>query len=130
MKKPTTSRDTGLAGRPRFYKQVNITTLGAAPWEEIETVINKSSKFSSSNDKETVNSPTLVGVDGSQSATGVHHPHEQSDTSYFEWMLTPRCHGKTSPTSTSSSPSWYGVILDGRTLKTPMGQTLSVPSSL
>ena len=91
-------------------------------------MINKSSKSSSSNDKGTVDSPISAGVDGTQSATGIHHPKEQSDTSYFEWMLTPRCPGKTSPSSTSSSPSWYGVTLDGRTLSTPMGQKLAVPS--
>jgi ATP synthase mitochondrial F1 complex assembly factor 2 len=143
-KKSTTTRDTRLAGRPRFYKQVDITPLDAAPWETISSVIgNRRSGQSTSNDKDatataqdTVASPISAGVDGTQSATGVRHIPENavngssSQMSNFQWMLTPRRPGESVVSSISSSNdiSWYGVTLDGKTLSTPMGQKLALPS--
>jgi ATP synthase F1 complex assembly factor 2 len=48
----------------------------------------------------------------------------------FERMLTPRPLGETASSNTPrpSATRWYGVTLDGRTLSTPMGQTLALPS--
>ncbi|KAG7350786.1 ATP12 ATPase [Nitzschia inconspicua] len=135
-KKSTTSRDTRLAGRPRFYKNVDITPLDAAPWETISSVVGSNHHLSSSSDshQSSIDSPISAGVDGSQSATGVHHiPENAAQTSHFEWMLTPRLPGDTDDprkgTATAShNISWYGVTLDGKTLSTPMGQKLALPS--
>jgi ATP synthase F1 complex assembly factor 2 len=119
-------------------------SLDAAPWEEIGSVIQNSSQKAASsknhNGLKRIESPISAGVDGTASATGVHHipqnahknersrPEEEiSDASFFQQMITPRPPGKNSSTS-SKSPSWYGVTLDGRTLSTPMGQKLAVPS--
>ena len=112
--KPTTSRDTRIAGRLRFYKDVGVTPI-AAPW--LLQVDSKSA---------TVESPISAGVDGTDSASGVHRPTTGITESHLEYMLTPRSPG--SSHNPNSQPQWFGVTLDGRILKTPMGKTLSVPS--
>ena len=114
-KKSTTSRDTRLAGRLRFYKQVGVTPT-AAPWE---VATNASAE---------VNSPISAGVDGSDSASGVQHidTTNLSTSDNLQHMLTPRKPGTSS--SSSQAVDWFGITLDGKTLKTPMGQPLSVPS--
>ena len=133
-KTSTTSKDTRLAGRPRFYKKVDIKALDAAPWETFDSVL--SSKLASNDDK-SIESPISAGVDGTQSATGVHHMDingsDSNALNNFEIMLTPRIPGEAAAaaatTTTEQSPrKWYGVTLDGRTLSTPMGQTLALPS--
>jgi ATP synthase F1 complex assembly factor 2 len=108
-KKSTTSRDTRLAGRLRFYKQVGVVEV-SPPWEEDAA-------------SESVESPISAGVDGTNSASGVHKLSSSSDISY---MLSPRTPGTTE--SPEIKPRWFGVTLDGRTMKTPMGQKLAVPS--
>lgn len=148
-KKSTTSRDTRLAGRPRFYKQVDITPLDAAPWENLSNIIsNQKQQSGTSGDgsfqqqqqqqQQTIANPISAGVDGTQSATGVRHIPENiaksddaaAQTSNFRWMLTPRLPGeeRSSTVVPSEDVSWYGVTLDGKTLSTPMGQKLAVPS--
>eukprot|EP00536_Pseudo-nitzschia_multiseries_P001010 jgi/Psemu1/282724/fgenesh1_pg.12_\ len=136
-----------LAGRSRFYKEVGTKLLGVAPWEETRTTSSTSSVSSSDTNKgsasDTVESPISAGVDGSQSATGVHHvPQQKSKKSLLslEAMLTPRFPGDDPPapiidgeesnsnSNSNSSTGWYGVTLDGRKVSTPMGQTLAVPS--
>jgi ATP synthase mitochondrial F1 complex assembly factor 2 len=145
--KSTTSRDTRLAGRLRFYKQVDVTPLDASPWESISTpVIDSNSIQQQPSDQQqqqlqsTIANPISAGVDGTQSATGVHHVKSEnpiskedgtvSHRSNLEWMLTPRLPGETTSSHAPSltNISWYGVTLDGRTLSTPMGQKLAVPS--
>lgn len=113
-KKSTTSRDTRLAGRLRFYKEVGVQPA-SAPWE-----------MNTSKDTEAVDSPISAGVDGTDSASGVHHPQQDKEsTSTFESMLSPRSPGST---KLAENVKWFGVTLDGRTLKTPMGQPLALPS--
>jgi ATP synthase F1 complex assembly factor 2 len=107
-----TFRDTRVAGRQRFYKLVGVTQV-SAPWEK------------SSAQEESIDSPVSAGIDGSASASGVRHLSKHIDISELEYMLTPRKPGSTSPTT---NPSWHSVTLDGRIMKTPMGQVLAVPS--
>lgn len=112
----TTSSDTRLAGRPRFYKQVGVTSL-EAPWEA--TPANEVI--------DTVKSPISAGVDGTDSASGVHQLSSSSSTpSSLQWMLSPRRPGTTE--TTNNKEKWFGVTLDGRAISTPMGQKLAVPS--
>lgn len=107
-----TSHDTRLAGRLRFYKEVGVTDV-SAPWKESDAKIDDS-----------VASPISAGVDGSDSASGVQHLQDLG-SSQLEYMLSPRRPGSV---NAPDSSEWFGVTLDGRTLKTPMGQTLAVPS--
>lgn len=73
----------------------------------------------------TVASPISAGVDGTDSASGVHHPTTHHSDNHLEDILTPRSPGSS---HRSQQPQWFGVTLDGRILKTPMGKTLAVPS--
>ena len=118
-------RDRRLAGRRRFYKNVDIQALTHVPWQATknETV-------------ESVQSPISAGVDGTDSASGVHRPKSTSIDSLRHY-LTPRKPYISTPTAAGSDLSkkdedinWYGITLDGRLIQTPMGQTLMVPSAL
>ena len=119
---------TSIAGRSRFYKQVGIKSLNV-PWDAT----------SDTNGNDNVKSPISAGVDGTQSATGVHHIPLDNDTISLIKMLKPRCPGveynddnnkddNNNNNNNDSDNCWYGVTLDGRKLSTPMGQTLVVPS--
>lgn len=108
----TISRDTRLAGRLRFYKQVGVAQVGA-PWKK-------------QSENKSVDSPISAGVDGSDSASGVQHVSKDLGASELEYMLSPRRPGSTA--AGDGPTDWYGVTLDGRTMKTPMGQILAVPS--
>lgn len=127
-KKSTTSRDTRIAGRLRFYKQVGV--------EEVEAPWDSAAKKKDPNNEEDVNcvaSPISAGVDGTDSASGVHRPSSLSDTSSsFKHMLSPRPPGASTEfqddDDSSSSTRWFGVTLDGRGVSTPMGNKLAVPS--
>jgi ATP synthase F1 complex assembly factor 2 len=118
---------TSISGRSRFYKQVNIKPLNV-PWD----TTSSNSKDSSNDDN--VKSPISAGVDGTQSATGVHHIPLDNDTISLTKMLKPRCPGveydndDNNNNNDNQNKSWYGVTLDGRKISTPMGQTLAVPS--
>jgi ATP synthase F1 complex assembly factor 2 len=106
------TQGTRLAGRLRFYKQVGVKQV-TAPWEKQE-------------EKSIVDSPISAGVDGSDSASGVQHLSKDLGASQLEYLLSPRRPGST---TVSDGPNeWYGITLDGRTMKTPMGQIMAVPS--
>ena len=114
----TASRDTRLAGRLRFYKQVGVTPV-SPPWVGKEGTTGGAA---------TIESPISAGVDGTDSASGVHHvPKELSSLKY---ILSPRTPGKAgiSEENSANEENWFGVTLDGRILKSPMGQTLALPS--
>lgn len=113
-----TTRDTRLAGRRRFYKYVGVESVGA-PWD----------RAAASMTMRTVESPISAGVDGTQSATGVETKLTTDDLK--KERLLPRKPGSAPPLTTSTdSVDWYGVTLDGRIVKTPLGQTLAVPSEM
>lgn len=125
-KKSTTSRDNRLAGRLRFYKKVGVEAVDA-PWES--AVGNAAAKGRDDQQEKNVSSPISAGVDGTDSASGIIRPSPTEDSSTFKYMLSPRAPGSPTP-SPPDDISWYGVTLDGRILKTPMGQTLAVPSEM
>lgn len=105
------TRDTRLAGRRRFYKEVGVAET-PAPWEEVSAPAV------------TVNSPISAGVDGTQSASGVQNVLSTPDTR--KELLIPRRPGCN--TARENSVDWFAVTLDGRIVKTPLGQTLALPS--
>jgi ATP synthase mitochondrial F1 complex assembly factor 2 len=105
-------RGTHLAGRNRFYKFVGVKPVDP-PWKD-----TKSSVL-------TVDSPISAGVDDTQSATGVQ-TLLATDVVKKE-RLMPR---KPGSNGANESVNWYGVTLDGRIVKTPLGQTLAVPSEI
>jgi ATP synthase F1 complex assembly factor 2 len=97
-----------MAGRRRFYKTVDIKPI-APPWNDLE------------DESSTVDNPISAGVDGTNSATNISL--DKPTKTFMKAYLSP------SPSnSESESTQWYGVTLDGRSIKTPMGTTLSVPS--
>lgn len=105
------ARDTRMAGRRRFYKEVGVKPI-SPPWTDFVD-----DPFAQT---QTVDNPISAGVDGTKSATNIslQKPTQKS----LEMYLTP------SQSDSSKEIQWYGVTLDGRLLKTPMGTTLSVPS--
>jgi ATP synthase F1 complex assembly factor 2 len=124
--------DRRLAGRRRFYKHVGIAPI-APP--SLSLSLGKK-KTTTTPATEMVDSPISAGVDGTQSASGV----QTSITNVDLWldMLNPRRHRSRLAADTSSrdsssedeesSLSWYTITLDGRTLRTPLGLPLSIPS--
>lgn len=108
-------RDTRLAGRRRFYKVVGICAA-SPPWETMGKKENDSAATAT-----TVDSPISAGVDGTQSATGITTDVASSDS--LRAILDPNSSGGGSDTE------WFNVTLDGRTLRTPLGHPLTVPSS-
>eukprot|EP00934_Nitzschia_sp_Nitz4_P003938 Nitzschia sp. Nitz4//scaffold7_size249615//154446//155627//NITZ4_001185-RA/size249615-augustus-gene-0.11-mRNA-1//1//CDS//3329558466//3928//frame0 len=117
-KSSTASRDTRIAGRLRFYKQVGVEKVQAP--DDAETTTEGD-----------VASPISAGVDGTDAATGVLRPDQESAQSTFRDMILPKVPGVgTAAVQNKDSINWYGVSLDGRLIKTPMGQRLAVPSEL
>mmetsp|Transcript_22151 Transcript_22151/g.46381 ORF Transcript_22151/g.46381 Transcript_22151/m.46381 type:complete len:410 (-) Transcript_22151:2600-3829(-) len=104
--------DRRLAGRRRFYKNVGIATSQPPRGTKPEKVSAADSKDAS------VASPISAGVDGTQSATGVNRIIK--DSSAWSSLLNP--HGK------APFEGWHTVTLDGRSLRTPLGLPLSLPS--
>jgi ATP synthase F1 complex assembly factor 2 len=110
--------------------------LEIPPWEDIKKITSSTttpSNNNNDNDNDTVASPISAGVDGTQSATGVHHIPQSKKSLGLEKILTPRVPGQDGNDSnnnndTTNTTSWYGITLDGRKVSTPMGQTLAVPS--
>lgn len=90
--------------------------------------------------KEFQASPISAGVDGTQSASGVighldeatNEDTTQEKMELFRERLIPRCPtvADVSSSETNEPPNWYSVTLDGRTLRTPIGQVLAVPSRI
>jgi ATP synthase F1 complex assembly factor 2 len=121
-----------LAGRRRFYKHVGIAPI-APPSLSLG---KKTTATTTTTTTDMVDSPISAGVDGTQSASGVH----TSITNVDLWldMLNPRRYRSLGDNSSSSSDSsssdeesslsWYTITLDGRTLRTPLGLPLSIPS--
>jgi ATP synthase F1 complex assembly factor 2 len=104
------ARDTRVAGRRRFYKVVDVTPVSSPPWDHFKEEENS------------IDNPISAGVDGTNSATNISL-QKPSRTS-MQQSLTPST-VKDSPESISS---WYGISLDGRLMKTPLGLPLAVPS--
>lgn len=111
--KPSSSRDVRLAGRRRFYKYVGTEPV-SPPWE---------TPFDLPPQAQTVQSPISAGVDDTQSASGVSvaFPTMQE----LEEMLNPR---NPATGDLLDCNQWYGVTLDGKSIKTPLGKQLAVPS--
>ena len=129
---------------------------GQTPWHMVTRGSDDNTDGSSNtSNHETVQSPISAGVDGSDSASGVHHlqqvvgsaaslneedyPTLRSSRDSLEHYLTPRKpwlgrpadeSQESSGTVSSSDLCWYGITLDGRLIQTPLGQTLMVPSEL
>ena len=121
----TANKDTRLAGRLRFYKEVGVVNV-SPPWVSAAEKIKK-------DEATTVESPISAGVDGSDSATGVNHLPKDGENNIMSmrYILSPRTPGTTTDcaaTTNNDDDDWYGVTLDGRVLKSPMGQTLALPS--
>ena len=116
------------AGRERFYVQVDVEPC-PAPWDAATS--NKT--------KVQQSSPISAGVDGTDSASGVvrstHNNRESRDASMR--LLRPRAPARNLRTitqtpnkeeETAGSSGSFTVTLDGRSLRTPMGRPLAVPS--
>jgi len=145
------NQQTGKGPQPRkrFYKQVGVTTV-PPPWETrfAPDATNKK-------DDTSIENPISAGVDGTQSASGVighvktnGAAKQQNGSgvdgnmiiealSQLEQMnrlkqrLIPRCTTLAMPVDTidhGQQEEWYSVTLDGRTLRTPIGQPLALPS--
>lgn len=110
-------RDTRLAGRRRFYKVVGIDAA-SPPWETMGKKEDDSAATATA-----VDSPISAGVDGTQSATGITTDVASSDS--LRAILDP----KSSDNGRDTEDEWFNVTLDGRTLRTPLGHPLTVPSS-
>ncbi|KAL7515616.1 hypothetical protein ACHAXN_013380 [Cyclotella atomus] len=105
--------DRRLAGRKRFYKNVGIAATSPPDETKTRGVVNGSTA-----DKESAASPISAGVDGTQSATGVHT--SVNDASSWSSLLHP--HNK------HPKNGWHTVTLDNRPLRTPLGLPLTLPS--
>lgn len=85
--------------------------------------------------KNNVDSPISAGVDGTQSASGIHHiprkkrmnKNTNDDESSLLEMLEPRLPGDVW-FNANDKQEWFGVTLDDKLISTPMKQTLVVPS--
>jgi ATP synthase F1 complex assembly factor 2 len=122
-KKNNEARDTRIAGRRRFYKQVGVVET-LAPWVSVDDNVD--------NNNSTVASPISAGVDGTDSASGVSRNLSKDSQLLYEQLL-PRRPGTTveaanTAANTSNNTKWWSVTLDGRSIQTPMGQVLAVPS--
>ena len=99
---PNAAIDSRLAGRRRFYKQVGVIPV-MPPWVD-------------STDTTILPSPISAGVDGSSSANGVCNT-----------ILSHELRKKHLQPNTDHN-NWFGITLDGRSVSTPLGSSLSVPS--
>lgn len=94
-----------MKGRRRFYKDVGVANL-TPPWESLDQVPSIP-----------LDNPISAGVDGTDSATGVSFQRPTNE--YMKSFLRP---------GDRNTCEWYGVMLDSRPIKTPLGVTLVVPS--
>jgi len=128
LSSPAGAVGNSLSGRSRFYKEVGIQYLEIPPWEGIEKVSSLTAPSIRRDDSFVL--PISTGVDGPQSATGIHRiPQSEKTPLSLKQILTPRCPGQ-EPTinDDNNNTSWYSVTLDGRKVSTPMGKILAVPS--
>ena len=110
-------RDTRLAGRRRFYNIVGIEP-SSPPWEQRQL----DHKQKQAQEGGSVDSPISAGVDGTQSATGVTNRAASAES--MRDMLNPCQSG-----GAEAAVDWFSVTLDGKTLRTPLGLDLTIPSS-
>ena len=120
-----------MAGRQRFY--INVDVAHCPPvWESNNNDANTKT------DKK-IQSPISAGVDGTNSASGVVGTLSKNNYSNQETrrqLLQPRKPGTrfadtattTTTTTTTTNHNWYCIRLDERPLRTPLGQTMAVPS--
>ena len=133
------NNNAGPQPRRRFYKQVGVTEV-PPPWENRAKMERKGTNANDGEEDSTsIDSPISAGVDGTQSASGVRHlpkidqqNNNEAELELFRERLIPRCtttsSGNRNSEGLAEPAQWYSVTLDGRTLRTPMGQILSVPS--
>ena len=138
------ARDQRLAGRKRFYVEVDVQAV-PAPWESVvqtneEDNEDENKKDANNKSSDSVASPISAGVDGTGSASGVFRraptPSQEEERNNLLSALLPRRPGTPFDLSTALVASqrqedankWYGVALDGRLIRTPAGQKLAVPS--
>ena len=121
-------RGVRIAGLRRFYQRVNIQALEKAPWDK--DTVGEEGKQQQQQELPGVESPISAGVDGTQSASGVSRPTSAS-LATFGKNLIPRFPGTSAEQGLDPKRiTWYGVTVDDRFVKTPMGETLAVPSAL
>ena len=106
--------DRRLAGRARFYRQVDV-----APADPPAAA---AADDGTDGGDGAVESPVSAGVDGTRSASGVSGaaPSDAASASAWSSLLRPR--------GTDPGGGWHTVTLDGRSLRTPLGLPLSLPS--
>jgi len=125
QKQAQSARDTRMAGRRRFYKIVDVTVMHP-PWANLQEQEEEELKEA----QKTIDNPISAGVDGTQSATNIslekhsyqsmkealdlHHGHDNANENEND--------------NNTTTTTWYGITLDGRVMKTPLGLPLSVPS--
>lgn len=115
----SSSRDVRLAGRRRFYKHVGTIPV-EAPWT---TPFDPPFDVASTQQQ---SSPISAGVDGTQSASGVEI--EPPTMQQLENMLKPR--NPATGELLREDTDWFGVTLDDKSIKTPLGKQLALPSQL
>ncbi|KAL3816440.1 hypothetical protein ACHAXA_000090 [Cyclostephanos tholiformis] len=132
--------DRRLAGRRRFYADVGVVPTSPPPFSFSSSDSSTSSAAMDGTTTITttktlfVESPISAGVDGTNSASGVTNNHTTTTSDSDRWaaMLVPprrrRRGSNPNDDDVEAASSWYGVTLDGRTLRTPLGRTLSLPS--
>jgi chaperone required for assembly of F1-ATPase len=69
----------------------------------------------------------FLRVDGTDSATGISRKIYKDSEHLFQ-QLSPRRPGTTAEEAVDTSTTWWSVILDGRSFRTPLDQVLAVPS--
>jgi ATP synthase F1 complex assembly factor 2 len=132
--KKNAPRDVRTAGLRRFYQVVDIAPA-AAPWDTTTDTSNTATTTATP----TVKSPISAGVDGTDSATGVSRqlPNRQTKhgSHHLYQQLMPRQPGRrldvthdATTSTTTTTTDWWTVTLDGRAIRTPLGQILTVPS--
>ena len=111
-------RDTRMAGRRRFYKVVDITKA-SPPWDHFED--DEVSKNS-------IENPISPGVDGTKSATNISLQKPSKTSMVMSLIPSHLKKSSSGENELDGTFDWYGITLDGRLMKTPMGMPLSVPS--
>ena len=136
-------------GRERFYVHVGVEPC-APPWIADN---KKGTKNSTTSGSSTVASPISAGVDGTDSASGVvrrqftdkksseKDQKKKDEELLLLQMLRPRAPAKSlanffqdddaannTTEQNDHDGDWHAVTLDGRTLRTPLGHILALPS--
>lgn len=106
-----TSSSTGR--KKRFYKVVDVKPI-SAPWEK-ETGKNGGTK--------PIDSPISAGIDGTSSGVNNVSLNLPSESEKRQMLSTIK-------KSSDEEEEFYTVTLDGRPLRTPLGQPLSLPSKI